>query len=476
MADLQTDYLVVGAGASGMAFVDTLVGAADVDVVLVDRRAAPGGHWNDAYPFAQLHQPSAYYGVDSLPLGAGRVVEAGPEAGFHERATATEVRTHYEQALERLLATGRVRFLGMHDAVPGPRPTLVSRVTGRVTTVGARRRVVDATHLESSVPALHRPGFTRDPDARVIDPTGLVRLDAAPGGITVLGGGKTAMDTCMWLLEHGVDPEAIRWVRPRDPWVLDRGLYQPGDGIPRLVEGLAAQMEAAATATDAPDLLARLEGSGQLLRLDPAATPTAFRGAVLSAPERERLATIRDVVRLGRVLHVGADRLHLQHGDVLTEAGRLHVDCTASGLPVAPARPVFSAHRIVLQMIQTGVVPFSAAIIAHIEASGRDDVERNRLCPPNPAPSAATDWIRTTAVTQRAHALWRAEPDVAAWVRATRLNPLHGIEQHLGDPAMQTALGRLAPVLAPALENLDRLGALVDHGGRPSTRRRGAAA
>ena len=40
---LDTDYLVVGAGAMGMAFTDALVDHADVHVTLVDRRHAPGG-------------------------------------------------------------------------------------------------------------------------------------------------------------------------------------------------------------------------------------------------------------------------------------------------------------------------------------------------------------------------------------------------------------------------------------------------
>ena len=62
-----TDYLVVGAGASGVAFVDALVAEADVEVTMLDRRPAPGGHWLDAYPFVRLHTPSAYYGVNSLP-------------------------------------------------------------------------------------------------------------------------------------------------------------------------------------------------------------------------------------------------------------------------------------------------------------------------------------------------------------------------------------------------------------------------
>lgn len=42
----------------GMAFIDALIDHADVDIVLVDRRHAAGGHWLDAYPFVQLHQAS----------------------------------------------------------------------------------------------------------------------------------------------------------------------------------------------------------------------------------------------------------------------------------------------------------------------------------------------------------------------------------------------------------------------------------
>ena len=53
---LETDYLVVGAGAMGMAFTDALIDHADVHVTLVDRQHAAGGHWLDAYPFVQLHQ------------------------------------------------------------------------------------------------------------------------------------------------------------------------------------------------------------------------------------------------------------------------------------------------------------------------------------------------------------------------------------------------------------------------------------
>jgi choline dehydrogenase-like flavoprotein len=78
---LEADYMVVGAGAMGMAFADALIDNADVSVVMVDRRHGAGGHWLDAYPFVRLHQASAFYGVASTLLGGGRIQQEGPEDG-----------------------------------------------------------------------------------------------------------------------------------------------------------------------------------------------------------------------------------------------------------------------------------------------------------------------------------------------------------------------------------------------------------
>ena len=69
----SVDYLVVGSGAVGMAFADSLVAESTDRVLIVDRHHAPGGHWNDAYPFVRLHQPSAYYGVNSRELDEGGI-------------------------------------------------------------------------------------------------------------------------------------------------------------------------------------------------------------------------------------------------------------------------------------------------------------------------------------------------------------------------------------------------------------------
>ena len=82
MGTIEADYLVIGAGATGMAFVDTLVSETAATVVVVDRNHQPGGHWTTAYPFVRLHQPSAYYGVNSRPLGNDTIDATRLEQGL----------------------------------------------------------------------------------------------------------------------------------------------------------------------------------------------------------------------------------------------------------------------------------------------------------------------------------------------------------------------------------------------------------
>ena len=168
---ISTDYLVVGSGASGLAFADALIDEEpDVEVTLVDRRPAPGGHWLDAYPFVRLHTPSAYYGVNSLPLGEDRIDESGENAGFYERATGAEVRDYFAEVAARLTQTGRVRILTEHEHL-GPREDgaqVRDLSTGALHDVEVRRKLVDARYLEASIPATHDPSFEVAPGARVV--------------------------------------------------------------------------------------------------------------------------------------------------------------------------------------------------------------------------------------------------------------------------------------------------------------------
>lgn len=451
---IETDYLVVGAGAAGLAFTDELIAHSDEEVVLVDRRDRPGGHWNDAYPFVRLHQPSATYGVNSLPLGANRIETTGLDAGLYERATGTEVNDYFRRVLEdRLLPTGRVRFLAMCDYVGdwAREHPVTSRLTGETTAVRVRRRIVDATYLDVKVPATHVPSFTVDPDARLIPIGRLVDVAAPPAGFTVLGAGKTAMDACTWLMENGVEPDRIRWVRPRDVWIVDRAFLQPLGLVVGTMEAISRWVEHLARAESLADLHRRLEETGDLIRLDPAVEPPVFRGPILTRGEIAGLRRIERVVRHGRVRHLGADRIVLERGEIPTSRDEIHVDCTASGFRRAPARPIFEPGRITLQSLIGGFTTTNAALIGFVEASRRDDRERNRLCPPTPQLTLALDWVAMMRGILRTGALHGAEPDLAAWTDRSRLSLTAGLSKHLGDPRLAAALGRWAAAAEPAL-------------------------
>ena len=54
---MDCDYLIVGAGATGLAFLEEVITSSrNLTAVLVDCRAGPGGHWLDSYSWVRLHQ------------------------------------------------------------------------------------------------------------------------------------------------------------------------------------------------------------------------------------------------------------------------------------------------------------------------------------------------------------------------------------------------------------------------------------
>jgi hypothetical protein len=453
---VDTDYLVVGAGASGLGFVDTLVAETDAEVTVIDRRAAPGGHWLHAYPFVRLHTPSAYYGVNSLTLGEDRIDGAGENLGFYERATGEEVCAHFSDAAAWLTQTGRVRLLTRHEHLGGLRNGEQVRdlSTGELLDVAARRKVVDASYLETSIPATHIVPFEVASGVEVVPVNDLPAYAGSASTYAVLGSGKTAADACMWLLDNGVDADRIRWIRPRDAWFYDRRHFQPLEQVGAIMEGISLDAEAGAQAATLDDLFERLEGSGRLVRIDPASSATMFRGTMLSARELDALRQVEDVVRLGRVRRIEADRIVLERGETETGTGVLHVDCTALGLNNAPATPIFQPRRIVLQQVRHLSPSFNAALIGFVEAHRDNDIDKNRLCPPNPYASSAEDWPRMISRTWRTEARWLNEPDVSAWVARSRLNLLRALPEHAAEPLVQAAAKRYLTHVGAAIERL----------------------
>jgi len=463
MRPLETDYLVIGAGAMGMAFADAVIDHADVHVTLVDRRYAAGGHWQDAYPFVQLHQASLFYGVASTVLGTGAVQQRGPEAGLQERARRAEIQAYFDDILHRrFLGTGRVTFLSASEhTTEGPAHVVTSRVSGERTEVQVRRRVVDAAYLSPTIPATTPPPFAVADGARVVAVNELPALVDAPSEYVIAGSGKTATDAIVWLLGNGVDPSRIVWVRPRDPWMLDRARVQPD---PAVAVGLAADtMAAASEATSLDDLFLRLEAAGVMLRVDPAVVPTMAKTPTLGTWELDLLRRVERVVRHGHLTGVARGELAFDDTTVAVADDALVVHCAASGLPSPSLVPVWSPDAIRLQTIRVGFPCFCAALAGYVEATRDDDRERNRLCPPNLYGNRAADWARMQARGAVAAATFGAEPDIAEWANACALNPARIDPARRDDPAVQQATARLAE---HAPSGLARLTAFADRAAR----------
>ena len=48
MTELSTDYLIIGAGALGLGFLDEIIrNSEDIQAIIVDVRDKPGGHWSE---------------------------------------------------------------------------------------------------------------------------------------------------------------------------------------------------------------------------------------------------------------------------------------------------------------------------------------------------------------------------------------------------------------------------------------------
>ncbi|HAL43164.1 MAG TPA: hypothetical protein DCP57_12010 [Gammaproteobacteria bacterium] len=442
---LETDYLVIGSGAMGLAFADEiLAGDPAAEVMIVDRYGTPGGHWTRAYPFVSLHQPAAFYGVNSAVLGSGGSA----------LATGQEVVAYFQQVMARMLATGRVKYFPQCEFVSGMNEPhrFSSLLSGETTAVTVRRKLVDATYMRVEVPSMREPPFPVASEARVIPVNGLVNINHPVTDYVVVGAGKTGIDAILYLLEHSVPEGMIRWIVPNDAWLLNRDTIFP-QGILDLVE---TQQRQFAQSERLEQLLVNLESEGLLFRIDPDRWATKYRCATVNRDELECLRRIKNVVRLGRVQAVGTDQVTLEQGSIALSEGTLIVDCTANGLAKRPITPIFKEGLISLQSVQMCQQVFSASLIAHVETAFDDDDFRNSLCQVVPHPETIDDFLYCSRVNMQNTVFWLKH--MGKWLRSARL----AFMSHV--PAWKVFLrsSRLAKLARAAGPNLNRIAAARD--------------
>ncbi len=382
--------------------------------------------------------------MSSAPLGTGRIEEVGPNAGFYELAAGHEVLGHFDLVMrERFLPSGRVRFFPMSEV--GEDRAVTSLLSGERCAVDARR-FVDATYSKMQVPSTTTPSYAIAPGVACVPLNALPRMAPDYDAFVVIGAGKTAMDACVWMLENGVDPDRITWIVPRDSWVLNRANLQPGDEFfAAFAKSLADQVEAVALADSVDDVFARLEAAGELRRLDPTVTPTAYHCATLSDGELAQLRRIEQ-----------RDPPRSRHGD------RRRRDPARSGHD--PDRTDDAARRLLggrdprpsarrRSSTATGSRSSSCARVSRRSAR-RSSASSSRRSPTRTrrtasarrsrAPNVPLDWLKMLRLELVNRDLWMKYPQLGDWMVESRLDPVaKSIRFRLGeDPEAMKHIGR----------------------------------
>lgn len=453
---LETDYLIVGCGAVGMAFADTILTETNASIIMIDLFHKPGGHWNLAYPFVRLHQPSSFYGVSSTILGDDSIDEIGFNKGLRNLSSGATINAYYDDIMRNIfLPSGRVKFFPLCKYV-GERK-FISTLTGELYEVNVNKKIVDATHIKTKVPANHQPNFTIDGEVEFIPINDLPKLKEPPPGFVVIGGGKTGIDACLWLLENQVNPNKITWIVSRDGWLIDRKNLQPTkDGLKNFLNYRACQFEALENAKSIPDLFDKLENAGVLIRIDQNIQPKMFRGATISQLELEQLRRIKNVVRKGRIKHIGKFKITFENSSIEMPSGLVYIDCSANALSHGETKPVFSGNTITPQTIRGAQIVFSAALIAHIEASYSGEELKNELCKVVLLPDHDTDWLKMLLGSIINQERWRKDEELSRWISQNRLDGFTHLTASVSpdNKELQAILNRLRNSVKPGITKL----------------------
>ena len=468
------DYLVIGAGATGMAFCDTLLHhaspSAAPSVVLVDKHICPGGQWNDSYNFVALHQPSKGYGVESERLEPS----GDPNADTH-RATRQEILDYYSNVRKKLESQYNFRFVGstwfdmnqlggesisVKDGLYQLKSLSTEGTSSTSFSVRVRKKVVDARYLEPDLPVNVAPKFTFNNSAIRCIPVNELPVAATPGKhYVVIGGGKTGMDAITYLqTEAKVDPTNIIWVVPNDAWITAR------ENIGSCMEFLhtCAQLAKAQSSDTAALKQAVLsndffqkgflewEKTGRVYRLNKDVLPTKFKDATLCKREMDIIQKVTNVIsHHGRVKSISDNGdMSFEDGTVMSlpdgrrAADTIFVHCSAGAFNYSKhpnkSPPVYGDKVLTIQDVYgTPGFCFVGSLFGRLEALGDklSDAEKNAMCvAPQADPSQTVPPLgpsggdigtisKDHGLVQRVRNLerWLSVPEIKKWLEGHRL-------------------------------------------------------
>lgn len=331
---LECDYLVVGAGAATLAFIDTLLTELpELKIILIDKKEIPGGHWVDAYGFVHLHQPSIVYGLASEQLEGNwlKLMLTKFTLPWKHRANKDEILTYFGKFVSEKVKSQQVDFYpsSIYDFekeekdphlsdVDGHSFHYFSSVDGTLSyKVKVNEKLIDGTQGACIIPHDSPLQFPVDEDARVMTPNQI--YDAFEGEseesklmlqnkYVVIGAGKTGMDCIIYLQRTmKVDPADIAWVISSDVWMANLGGGTFWDYLKILANSDNDKQKANLAA----------EEKGLFVRLDKNIMPTKFRFPLIPPNELELLRNVETVIRRGRITAI----VRKNNSDVRVEFG-----------------------------------------------------------------------------------------------------------------------------------------------------------
>jgi len=405
---LECDYLVVGAGAASLAFIDTLLTELpETKIVLIDKKKAPGGHWVDAYGFVRLHQPSRIYGIASLQLEGNwlRTMLTLCVRPWKHRATKQEILAYFGRFVEAKIASGQVGFYPrcIYGFETGEKDTSASNdeeidnlhffrsVDGSESyQVRVNIKLIDGTKGECTIPHDSPLQFPVDEEVQVMTPNQI--YDSFEGEnnkrtslllrnkYVVLGAGKTGIDCVVYLQRTmKIDPSDIAWVVSRDVWM---GNSERG-GDPQTWTRCLAECD-----NDTNKAALALEAKGNLVRLDSNVLPSRFRFPIIPPDELQLARNITTIIRRGRAKSIrrksrgSAEEVVIEFGDghppweafaPIQQCVFVHATSPGPFNGSDPNIPVFNSPKtMTLQLILTGPRTFSMSLLAKLEAGRRN--------------------------------------------------------------------------------------------------------
>jgi len=414
---LETDYLVIGGGAMCMAFVDEILNASrkfgnnqNTEFIIIDKHAKPGGHWNDAYQFVTLHQPAAFYGVNSKKLGAGG----------RDLVSKSQILAYFELVLKDFISTGRVKFYSLCEYVGDNKfKSLVEN--GLEYEVVVRKKTVDSTYMDVQVPSITKPKYEVAEGINLVPVNGLIDVRSPWEKYVVIGAGKTGIDAVLFLLNQNVDEDKILWIMPNDAWMMNRDTIHPDVFNKTMLSLMKILTREDIKSQD--DLFLEYEKVKYVQRLDETRTPTAYKCATVSSAELTMLRKVKNIIRKGRLQSLEKNKIVFKdNSEIEASTNYLYIDCTSNGLGKRPSVPIFNGKKICLQSVHQCQQVYSAAVLGALEARFSENDEFMNKVKPCPHPEVVEDYAPTILTTMQNGEVLRCLG--FSWLRSSRLSTL----------------------------------------------------